>query len=319
MTKEQQRRNLYPPLEPTSHGMLDVGSSHRIYYEECGIPHGKPVVFLHGGPGGGCSENMRRFFNPDVYRIVLFDQRGCGRSEPHASLADNTTWDLVNDIEILREALQVDRWQVFGGSWGSTLALTYAETHPERVSELVLRGMFTLQKKEIDWLYRKGTSELFPDHWRHFVEAIPPNERHDLITAYYKRLTGDDKAVRLAAAKAWSAWEGGTITLLPNDQAMSAFGGEKTALAMARIECHYFVNNGFMEEGRLLHDIDKVRNIPAVIVHGRYDVLCPVSTAWELAEIWPEVDLRIVPDAGHSAFEPGNIHELVMATDAFAA
>ena len=319
MKSEQQRRSLYPPIEPILSGMLDAGSGHELYYEVCGPPHGKPAVFLHGGPGGGCNEDMRRFFNPDVYRIVLFDQRGCGRSKPHASLVDNTTWDLVKDIEILRAALQIDRWQVFGGSWGSTLALAYAETHPDRVSELVLRGMFTMQQKEIDWLYRKGTSELFPDHWRHFVEAIPPQERRDLVAAYYKRLTSDDEAVRLQAAKAWSLWESSTVTLLPNDYVAAAMNADKVALAMASIECHYFVNHGFMEEGQLLHNIDKVRKIPALLVHGRYDVLCPVSTAWNLAQLWPELELHIVPDAGHSAFEPGNIHELILATDAFAA
>ena len=319
MDSAETRRTLYPPIEPTASGMLDAGSGHRLYYEECGSPHGKPVVFLHGGPGGGCNEGMRRFFNPDVYRIVLFDQRGCGRSEPHASLENNTTWDLVNDIEILRAALQIQRWQVFGGSWGSTLALAYAETHPEQVTELVLRGIFTMQRREIDWLYSQGTNELFPDHWQHFIAPIPPRERHDMVAAYYKRLTGDDAGVRLAAAKAWSAWEGCTMSLLPDDRVLAAFTADKMALAVARIESHYFVNGGFMKEGQLLHDIDRIRQIPAVIVHGRYDVLCPVSTAWQLAERWPEADLRIVPDAGHSAFEPGNINQLITATDAFAA
>ncbi|GMR17603.1 MAG: prolyl aminopeptidase [Gammaproteobacteria bacterium] len=319
MSQEQDRRHLYPPTEPFRSGMLDVVGGHHLYYEECGNPHGKPVVFLHGGPGGGCNADMRRFFNPDVYRIVLFDQRGCGRSTPHASLVDNTTWDLVNDMEILRAALQIDRWQVFGGSWGSTLALAYAETHPDRVSELVLRGMFTMQQKELDWLYKKGTSELFPDQWQLFVAPVPAEQRHDLVAAYYTQLTSDDDGVRLQAARAWCAWESSTVALQPDEKPAGASSGDAAVLAMARIECHYFINHGFMEEGQLLRELGKVRNIPTVIVHGRYDVLCPVSTAWELAQSWPEVDLRIVPAAGHSAFEPGNIHELVMATDAFAA
>lgn len=313
------RRTLYPEIEPAHSGRLAVGDGHELYYEECGNPHGKPVVVLHGGPGAGCSPRMRRFFNPDVYRIVLFDQRGCGRSTPHASLEHNTTWDLVNDIEVLRSALQIDLWQVFGGSWGSTLSLAYAETHPERVAELVLRGIFTLQKHELDWLYRKGTSELFPDRWRDFVAAIPARERDDLLRAYHARLTGDDPEVRQAAARAWAIWEGSTINLVPDDKVVAEFSADKMALAVARIECHYFVNRGFMEEGQLLRDIERVRNIPAVIVHGRYDALCPARTAWELSRRWPEARLRIVDDAGHSAFEPGIAHELVMATDAFAA
>jgi proline iminopeptidase len=261
---------------------------------------------------------MRRFFNPDVYRIVLFDQRGCGRSTPHAGLEQNTTWHLIGDIEVLRAALDIERWQVFGGSWGSTLAIAYAETHPDRVSELVLRGIFLLRQKEMDWLYRFGTSELFPDLWKKFVDPIPKSERADLLNAYYKRVTSDDPVARLKAAKAWSAWEGGTITLLPDQAVADSFIADDIALAMARIETHYFVNKGFMPEGKLLTDIAKIRNIPAVIVHGRYDVLCPVSTAWDLSRAWPEAKLRIVPDAGHSAFEAGNVHELVMATDAFA-
>jgi proline iminopeptidase len=318
MTDTAARRVLYPPLEANRSGMLDVGDSHRIYYEESGNPHGKPVVFLHGGPGGGCNANMRRFFNPDVYRIVLFDQRGCGRSTPHAELEHNTTWHLVGDIEILRSALQVDRWQVFGGSWGSTLALAYAQTYPERVSELVLRGIFLLRQQEMDWLYRFGASELFPDQWEKFIAPIPKSERNDLLRAYYKRVTSDDSKLRLQAAKAWSGWEGATITLLPDRAVSDSFVADDVALAMARIESHYFVHKGFMQEGQLLRDIDKVRNIPAVVVQGRYDVLCPVSTAWALSKAWPEAKLRITPDAGHSAFEPGNVHELLMATDAFA-
>ncbi len=319
MNGKRERRALYPAIEPNHTGYLKVGGGHELYYEESGNPHGKPAVFLHGGPGSGCTDKMRRFFNPDVYRIVLFDQRGSGRSRPHASLEDNTTWDLVDDIEILRVALQVDRWQVFGGSWGSTLALAYSQTHPERVTELVLRGIFMLRKKEIEWFYQKGASELFPDLWQHYLKPIPKRERHDLLHAYYKRLTGDDHKVRLRAARAWSVWEASTSFLVPNDKAAAAFGDCDLALSLARIECHYFVNGGFMEENQLIKNVDKIRNIPAVIIQGRYDVVCPSISAWELSQAWPEADFRIVPDAGHAAFEPGNTHELVMATDAFAA
>lgn len=318
MTTEMPRRELYPPIEPNHSGFLEVDSGHRLYYEECGNPKGKPVVFLHGGPGGGCTPGMRRFWNPDVYRIVLFDQRGSGQSTPHANLDNNTTWDLVNDIEIVRAALQIDRWQVLGGSWGSTLALAYCQAHPGRVTEIVLRGIFMLRKKEIDWFYQHGASEIFPDRWQHFLEPIPRSERGDLLKAYYQRLTSDDAEVRLAAAKAWSVWEGSTSTLLPNAAIAGAFGEAEMALALARIECHYFMNHGFMEENQLIKDVDKIRNIPAVIVQGRYDVVCPAVSAWELAQAWPEADLRIVPDAGHAAFEPGNVHELIMATDKFA-
>jgi len=318
MSYSNDRRALYPPVTPNRTGHLDVGDGHRLYYEECGNPHGKPVVFLHGGPGGGCSDNMRRFWNPDVYRIVLFDQRGCGKSTPHAELANNTTWDLVRDIEILRAALEIEKWQVFGGSWGSTLALAYSQTHPERVSEIVLRGIFLLRKKEIDWFYQHGASEIFPDHWQHFLAPIPKGERDDLLNAYYRRLTGENKTEALAAAKAWSVWEGTVCTLLPNQAVAAHFAGDQMALALARVECHYFVNSGFMEEGQLLTNIDRVRNIPAVIVHGRYDIVCPSVSAWELSQAWPEAELKIVPDAGHSAFEAGNVHELINATDKFA-
>lgn len=319
MNDEAQRRGLYPAIETNHNAYLQVGGGHELYYEESGNPHGKPVVFLHGGPGGGCSEKMRRFFNPDVYRIVLFDQRGSGKSRPHASIENNTTWDLVDDIEILRAALQIDKWQVFGGSWGSTLALAYAQTHPGRVTELVLRGIFLLRKKEIDWFYQRGASELFPDLWQHYLEPIPKRERHDLLHAYHKRLTSDDPAISLRAAKAWSRWEGSTSFLVPDDKVVDDFAAGDLALSLARIECHYFVNGGFMKENQLIENIDRIRNIPAVIVQGRYDVVCPVVSAWELARAWPEAKLRIVPDAGHAAFEPGNVHALVMATDAFAA
>lgn len=318
MIKNMPLRELYPAIEPVRTGFLEVGSGHKLYYEESGNPHGKPVVFLHGGPGGGCSEAMRRFWNPDVYRIVLFDQRGSGRSTPHANLVDNTTWDLVNDIEILRAALQIEKWQVFGGSWGSTLALAYCQTHPERVTEIVLRGIFMLRKKEIDWFYQHGASEIFPDRWQHYIKPIPVSERGDMLQAYHQRLISDDPQTRIEAARAWSIWEGSTSTLLPSEKMAGEFGADEMALSLARIECHYFVNHGFMDENHLITNIDKIRNIPAVIVQGRYDVVCPAVSAWELAQAWPEADLRIVPGAGHSAFEPGNIHELVMATDAFA-
>jgi proline iminopeptidase len=318
MTRAVARRALYPPIEPYHSGFLDVGNGHKLYYEQCGNPKGKPVVFLHGGPGSCCNQNMRRFWNPDIYRIVLFDQRGGGRSTPHASIDNNTTWDLVNDIEILRSALGIRMWQVFGGSWGSTLALAYSQTFPERVTELVLRGVFMLRKKEVAWFYQHGASEFFPDRWQHYLKPIPKNERGDLLQAYYKRLTSDDETTRMAAAQAWSIWEGTTSTLLPNTEIAADFSVDHKALSLARIECHYFVNKGFMEEGQLLENIARIRNIPAIIVHGRYDVICPIVSAWELAEAWPEAELRIVPDAGHAAFEPGNTHELIMATDHFA-
>ncbi|MFQ6005745.1 MAG: prolyl aminopeptidase, partial [Woeseia sp.] len=288
MNREAARRTLYPAIEPNHAGRLEVSGGHELYYEESGNPHGKAVVFLHGGPGGGCTEKMRRFFNPEIYRIVLFDQRGCGRSRPHASLEQNTTWDLVNDMEILRAALQIDRWQVFGGSWGSTLALAYSQTHPGRVTELVLRGIFMLSKKEIDWFYQQGASDLFPDLWQHYLEPIPKSERHDMVSAYYKRLTCDDPDVRLAAARAWSVWEASASFLLPNEKITATFGEEKLALSLARIECHYFVNGGFMEEKQLINNVDKIRKIPAIIIQGRYDIVCPLISAWELAQAWPE-------------------------------
>jgi len=313
------RRTLYPEIEANYTDFLDVGNEHRLYYEESGNPSGKPVVFLHGGPGGGVSAAMRRFFDPDIYRIVLFDQRGSGKSTPHACLENNTTWDLVDDIEQLRDVLKIERWQVFGGSWGSTLALAYAQTHPDRVTELVLRGIFTVQQKEIDWLYRKGTSEIFPDAWQNFLAPIPQAEHDDLLAAYHRRLNSDDAAVRLEAARAWSIFEGSVSQLIPTTELAEVFGEEHLAVALAQIEVHYFVNQCFLEEGQLIHNIDRIRHIPGVIVHGRYDALCPASSAFDLAAAWPEVDLKISPDAGHSAFEPGNIHELVMATDRFAS
>ena len=319
MNDDNARRTLYFPVEPNETGWLDVGDGHEIYYEESGNPDGKPVVFLHGGPGGGCTPRMRQFFDARRYRIVLFDQRGSGKSRPHAGLDANTTWDLVRDIERIRERFAIDRWQVFGGSWGSTLALAYAQTHPERVTELVLRGIFMLRKKEIDWFYEQGgASEMFPDLWQHFLEPIPEKERGDLLHAYHRRLTGDDPEARLRAAKAWSMWEGSTSMLIPSEQIAKVFGEDDMALAMARIECHYFVNDGFLRHNQLLEDVGRIRHIPAVIVQGRYDVICPAVSAWELSQAWPEAELHMVPDAGHAAFEPGNVHALVTATDRFA-
>jgi proline iminopeptidase len=318
MSASEPRRELYPQLEPHASGMLQVSPLHNVYFEQCGNPDGKPVVFLHGGPGAGCSAKCRRFFDPARYRIVLFDQRGCGRSTPHAELAANTTWDLVADIERLREHLGIERWQVFGGSWGSTLALAYAQTHPQRVSELVLRGIFLLRRWEMEWFYQRGCDAIFPDAWESFLAPIPPVERADLISAYYRRLTSPDTAIRLTAAKTWSIWEGSTIFLHQDPAHIASTGADAFALAFSRIECHYFVHGGFFDaDDQLLRNVEKLRKIPAVIVQGRYDVVCPMRSAWDLHRAWPEADLRIVADAGHSAFEPGITHELVEATDRF--
>jgi proline iminopeptidase len=314
-----ERRVLYPPVEPIRQGHLTVGHGHEIYWEECGNPQGKPVVFLHGGPGAGCDTRARRFFDPARYRIFLFDQRGCGKSRPHASLEHNTTWDLVADIERLRAISGVARWQVFGGSWGSTLALAYAETHPERVTELVLRGIFMLRKAELDWFYQEGASSLYPDRWEDYIAPIPVAERGDLMRAFHRRLTGADPAQAQAAARAWSVWEGATSYLVTDEDNVQHWGEDAFALAVARIECHYFVNAGFLQrESQLLDGIDRIRHIPAVIVQGRHDVVCPMTTAWDLHRAWPEADFRVVADAGHSAFEPGITDELVRATDRFA-
>jgi len=318
---QTERRGLYPPIEPFRTGFLRVSSVHEIYFEESGNPDGKPAVFLHGGPGGGTDPKMRTFFDPKVYRIVLFDQRGCGRSRPHANLVDNTTWHLVEDMEKLREHLGIKRWLVFGGSWGSTLALAYAETHPDQVTELVLRGIFLLRKWEIDWFYQRpdGAGALFPDLWEKYVATIPRAERSDMVRAYYRRLTSDDPQTMRQAAKTWSIWEGATSFLRLNPDYVAKFQEDDYAAAFARIECHYFINNGFFAtDNQLIEQVGKIRKIPAVIVQGRYDVVCPVKSAWDLHCAWPEADLRIVPDAGHSAFEPGNIHELISATDRFA-
>ena len=310
---------LYPPIEPYRIDRLKVSDVHELYFEESGNPKGKPVVFLHGGPGGGSDPKVRRFFHPGKYRIVMFDQRGCGKSTPYASLEANTTWDLVSDIEKLREHLGIARWQVFGGSWGSTLALAYAERHPDRVTELVLRGIFLLRKKEIDWFYQEGASILFPDAWEPYLAHIPEAERGDLVAAYHKRLTSEDPAVRLAAAKVWSGWEGATSKLLPDASFLGHYEEDEFALAFARIEAHYFANRGFLAmDGQLLADAGRIRHIPGVIVQGRYDVVCPIFSAWALHRAWPEADFVISPDAGHSAWEPPNTRALVAATDKFA-
>ena len=318
MTESAERCSFYPEIEPHRTGRLQVSSLHEIYWEESGNPRGKPVVFVHGGPGGGTEPKQRRFFDPAAYRIVLFDQRGSGKSTPYASLVDNTTQHLVADMEQLRAHLDIDKWQVFGGSWGSTLALAYAEAHPTRVSELVLRGIFLLRKVEIDWFYQRGCDAIFPDAWEDYLAPIPVEERGDMLHAYHKRLISDDPAVRVEAAKAWSIWEGRTSCLHSNPGLIARTADGEFALAFARIECHYFVNNGFFEKDtQLLDEIEKIRHIPTVIVQGRYDVVCPMESAWALHRAFPEADLRIAPDAGHSAFEPGNVHELISATDRF--
>ena len=315
------RRTLYPAIAPYATGRLSVSPLHELYWEESGNPRGKPVVFLHGGPGGGTDPKMRRFFDPKRYRIVLFDQRGCGKSTPHASLEANTTWDLVADIEALRIDRGIEKWLVFGGSWGSTLALAYAETHPERVTELVLRGIFMLRRWELEWFYQdpNGAGALFPDLWEEYVKPIPPSERGDMMNAYHRRLTSGDPATVLAAARSWSIWEGATSYLRHTAEDLAHFDDATFAAAFARIECHFFVNGGFFRrDAQLLEDVGRIRHIPAVIVQGRYDMVCPMKSAWDLHRAWPEADLRIVPDAGHAAMEPGNVHELVSATDRFA-
>ncbi|HEU0088565.1 MAG TPA: prolyl aminopeptidase [Pseudonocardiaceae bacterium] len=319
-TARRPRRTLYPEIEPYRTGLLRVSGLHEIYVEESGNPQGKPVVFVHGGPGAGTEPKQRRFFDPAAYRIVLFDQRGCGRSKPHACVTENTTWHLVADMERIREHLGIQRWQVFGGSWGSTLALAYAEKYPDRVTELVLRGIFLLRKQEIDWFYQRGADAIFPDAWEGFLAPIPAEERGNLLQAYYHRLTSDDPTVQQSAATAWSVWEGKTSCLYPNPDLIARISNDEFSLAFARIECHYFVNRAFFErDGQLLANVRRIRHVPTVIVQGRYDVVCPMMSAWALHRAFPEADLRVVPDAGHSATEPGNLHELVEATDRFRA
>jgi proline iminopeptidase len=316
-------RTFYPEIEPYDSGLLDVGDGQRLYWEASGNPEGKPVVFLHGGPGAGTNPSQRRLFDPERYRIVLFDQRGCGRSLPHASdpdadLTANTTWHLVADIERLREHLSIDRWQVLGGSWGSSLALAYAETHPERVTEIILRGIFTLRQIELDWFYEGGAAALFPDLWEGFLEPVPADERGHLIAAYSRLLNDPDPEVHRPAAVAWSRWESSTITLLPRPDVVATFTEQDYAVAFARIENHYFTHGGWWEEGQLIRDAVKLRDIPGVIVQGRYDVCTPPMTAWDLHKAWPEADFHLIPDAGHAFDEPGILDAVIEATDRFA-
>jgi proline iminopeptidase len=311
-------RDLYPEIEPYNQGRLKVSDLHEIYFEECGNPKGDPVVFLHGGPGGGISPKNRRYFDPQHYRIVLFDQRGSGQSTPHAELKENTTWDLVADTEKIREHLGISKWHVFGGSWGSTLALAYGETHPSKTKSLCLRGIFLCRKKEIDWFYQRGASIIFPDLWEPYKNHIPENERHDFVTAYYKRLTSPDKKTRLEAARIWSVWEGSTSKLVPDSNLMHDFDDPEFALAFARIECHYFTNSAFFEtDNWLIEHAHTIKKIPTEIVHGRYDVVCPFENAWELHKALPDAKLHIVANAGHSAMEVGIIDRLVDVMDRF--
>lgn len=312
-------RTLYPLIKPYATHTLAVDALHVLYVEECGNPQGVPVVFVHGGPGAGCEPPHRSFFDPNVFRIVLFDQRGCGKSKPHAELDGNTTQALVADMEHIRTILGIQRWVVFGGSWGSTLGLVYAQTHPNRVLGLILRGIFLCRPWEIQWFYQDGANRLYPDYWEDFLHPIPPEERNDLVQAYYRRLTGKDEIARMAAAKAWSVWEGRCATLNPNKNVIDHFASPYTALSLARIECHYFVNQSFLAPDQILRDAERLKNIPGVIVHGRYDTVCPVANAWELHKAWPESELRIISAAGHSAFEPGIADALVLAADAMGA
>lgn len=311
-------RKLYPPIEPFETGMLEVSGGHTLYWERCGTRGAKPAVFLHGGPGSGCSADQRRQFDPELYDILLFDQRGCGRSTPFASLDNNTTWDIVEDIERLRELSGHETWQVFGGSWGSTLALSYAQTHPDRVSELVLRGIFLASQRESDWLYRYGASEIYPEGWAEFEGHIPDDERSDLIEAYHRRLTSDDPQVQLAAAKAWSMWEALTVTLLPDPEMMEEFTEDSHAIAVARIENHYFRHVCWLGEGQLLANAGRLAGIPGIIVQGRHDCCTPPSAAFALKQVWPDADLRIIPDGGHLFTEPGITDGLIRASDHFA-
>lgn len=311
-------RKLYPAIEPYRTGMLDVGDGHHVYWELCGNPDGKPAVFLHGGPGAGCSETHRRLFDPARYNILLFDQRGCGRSTPHADLNANTTWHLVADMERLRTMIGAERWLVFGGSWGSTLGLAYAQKHPDRVSGLVLRGIFGMRQSEIDWFYQYGAHHIFPDSWEGFLAAIPDEEHGDLVAAYHRRLTDPDPQVRLAAARAWSAWEGSAIKLIPDPAYIESVTEEKFAIAFARIENHYMVHRGWLEEGQLYRDAPMLADIPAVLIHGRYDACTPADNAWALHRAWPQAELHIVAEAGHAFDEPAILDRLIEATDRFA-
>jgi proline iminopeptidase len=310
---------LFPAIEPFNTGYMERGC-HEIYYEQCGNPDGKPAVFLHGGPGGGGSTTVRRFFNPERYHIVIFDQRGCGRSKPHGCLEQNTTWDLVEDIETLKNKLGFEKWLVFGGSWGSTLSLAYSQTYPKSVSEMVLRGIFMLRKKELDWFYQEGASNIFPEAWEKFLEPIDISQRDDLMSAYHEIFKSDNTEKKLNAAIAWSRWEGSTSSLSYNPDMADSFSDPRFALAFALIENHYFVNKGFLEDENQLIEpgIDIIRNIPTTIVQGRYDIVCPMTTAWELSKNWPEANLIVAPSSGHTAFEKEITHELIKATEEFA-
>jgi len=317
-TAIDKRTGLYPSIAPYRQGRLKVSDLHEIYFEEVGNPNGVPVLTIHGGPGGGSSPMLRRYHDPKRYRIILFDQRGCGRSTPHAELTDNTTWHLVDDIEQLRTHLGIESWHLFGGSWGSTLSLAYAERHPSRVIAMVPRGIFLMRHREVQWFYQEGCNRIYPDAYELFAAQIDPSERHDMVTAYYAKLTNEDPDVRLAAARAWSMWEGTTLSMTENTNRVKMFGSNAFALAFARIECHYFVNKGFFDRDDLLiAGVDRIRHIPTTIVNGRYDLITPLQNAWDLIRAWPEAKLRIVPAAGHAMTEPGTIHELVTATDQF--
>lgn len=310
--------SFYPQTEPFNSGRLKVSNLHEIYFEEVGNPRGQPVVFLHGGPGGGISPKYRQWFDPSFYRLILFDQRGAGRSTPYAEIEDNTTWDLVEDIEKLRRHLNIKQWIVFGGSWGSTLALAYAETHPESVRALCLRGIFLCRQQEIHWFYQEGASRIFPDEWDKYVAPIPENERHDFVTAYYKRLTDADRQVRIRYAQAWSVWESASSKLIPDADFIAHYADPEFALAFARIECHYFINKAFFKtDNQLIENAWRIRHIPTEIVHGRYDVVCPVENAWDLKKALPEADLHIIADSGHSAWEPGISKKLIEIMERF--
>ena len=311
---------LFPIIEPFNTFHLPVSDLHTIYIEESGNKNGKPVIFLHGGPGGGVDPKYRRYFNPDKWRIIMFDQRGCGKSTPFAELKENTTWDLVDDIEKIRNHLSIDNWVVFGGSWGSTLSLAYSQTYPNSCKGLILRGIFLVRKKEIDWFYQEGANNIFPDRWESFLAPIPVEKRDNLMQAYYEILTGDDHSKKIEAAKAWSTWEGSTVRLMQDENFISDFSDEKFAEAFARIECHYFMNNcWFNSNNHLIENVDKIRHIPGVIIHGRYDIICPVVQAWDLHQAWPEADLHIIPDAGHSIFEEGIKDKILEYTEKFSS
>lgn len=312
-------KELFPEIKPFDGGYLEVSKLHTVHYEQSGNPNGKPVIFLHGGPGGGIEPIYRRYFDPEKWRVIVFDQRGCGKSTPHADLRENTTWDLVDDIEKIRNHLKIDNWDVFGGSWGSTLALSYAVTHPQKCKSLTLRGIFLLRQKEINWFYQEGASFIFPDEWEGFLAPIPVDERHDLVTSYYKQLTSGDTALRQKAARAWATWEARTSKLLQSEQSLHQYDNTKVAEAFSRIECHYFINKGFFEsDGWLLDQIDKIRHIPTHIVQGRYDVVCPMRTAWDLHNVWPEAKFDIIPDSGHSMLESGIRSKLIEIMEGLA-